>query len=78
MKENPIIDWVNPEVKMLRKEHIQYLPLWRDRNIDDEADEDSEKGNYARISMCSAKGIQTTNEETKATSSLYGVSQEGG
>ena len=30
IKENPDIDWVNPEVKLRRRGQLHVLPLWRD------------------------------------------------
>ena len=58
IKENPDIDWVKPEVKMRRQGQIQYLPLWIDRDSNDEADVDSQGGKGARVNMCNAKAFK--------------------
>ena len=58
-KENPNIDWVKPEVKLRRRGQLQVLPLWRDRDSDDEGDDaDSQGGKRARVNMCSAKAFK--------------------
>ena len=58
IKENPDIDWVKPEVKLRRRGQLQVLPLWRDRDSDDEADANSQGGNDVRVNMCSAKAFK--------------------
>ena len=58
IKENPDIDWVKPEVKLRRRGQLQVLPLWRDRDSDEEADVDSQGGKRARVNMCSAKAFK--------------------
>ena len=58
IKENPNINWVKPEMKMKHQEQIQYLPVWRDRDSNLEADADSQGGKSARVNMCSAKAFK--------------------
>ena len=59
IKENPDIDWVKPEVKLRRQGQLHVLPLWRDRDSNDEgSDADSQEGKRARVNMCSAKAFK--------------------
>ena len=59
IKENPDIDLAKPKVKLRRRGQLQVLPLWSDRCSDDEGDDaDSQKGNNARVNMCSAKAFK--------------------
>ena len=58
IKENADINWVKLEVKLRRRGQLQVLPLWRDRDSDDEADVDSQEEKCARVNMCSAKAFK--------------------
>ena len=55
IKENPDIDWVKSEVKVRHRGQLQYLPLWRDQDSNDEANADSQETECSRVNMCSAK-----------------------
>ena len=58
IKENPDIDWVEPKVKVWRRGQLHYLPLWRDRDSNNEADVDSQEVERARVNMCNAKAFK--------------------
>ena len=58
IKEKPDIDWVKPKVKLRRRGQLQVLPLWRDRDSNNEADVDSQEEKHARVNMCSAKAFK--------------------
>ena len=58
IKENLDIDWVKPEVKLRRRGQLQILPLWRDRDSNDEADANSQVEKRTRVNMCSAKAFK--------------------
>ena len=58
IKENPNIGWVKSEVKVQRRGQLQYLPLWRDRDSNDEADADSQEVERASVNICSAKAFK--------------------
>ena len=58
IKKNPNVDWVKPEAKMWRRGQIQYLPLWRDRDNNDEAEADSQEEKRERFNMCSTKAFK--------------------
>ena len=58
IKENPNIDWIKPEVKVRCRGQLLYLPLWKDRDNNDEADMDSQEVERATVNMCSAKAFK--------------------
>ena len=43
---------------MRRRGQLQYLPLWRDQDSNDEADVDSQEAERSSIKMCSAKAFK--------------------
>ena len=58
MKENSGINWVKLKVKMWCRRQIQYLPLWKDRDSEQEVDVDNHEEKRARVNMCSVKAFK--------------------
>ena len=55
-QENPDIDWIIPEVKVWRRRHIKYLPIYHEDDSKDHKDM-KPKQSSSRVSMCSAKAF---------------------
>ena len=55
IQENPDIDWIIPKVKVWRRGHIKYLPIYYKQDSEDH--KDKKPNQSSRISMCSAKAF---------------------